>query len=81
LKQADTGRMAVPDIGDTVWLIPGHCDPTVNLHDRDIGVRGWADARRRQVHLGGRRSRLSDLVSRRRSVARFSACGAAARRR
>src|SRR5207253_2425409 len=20
-------------IGDQVWLIPGHCDPTVNLHD------------------------------------------------
>ncbi len=31
---------ALPDIGDTVWLIPGHCDPTVNLHDVMIGVRG-----------------------------------------
>ncbi len=30
----------LPDIGDTVWLIPGHCDPTVNLHDAMIGVRG-----------------------------------------
>lgn len=19
--------------GDTVWLVPGHCDPTFNLHD------------------------------------------------
>jgi D-serine deaminase-like pyridoxal phosphate-dependent protein len=23
-----------------VWLIPGHCDPTVNLHDWLVGVRG-----------------------------------------
>jgi D-serine deaminase-like pyridoxal phosphate-dependent protein len=30
----------LPSIGDTVWLIPGHCDPTVNLHDGMIGVRG-----------------------------------------
>jgi D-serine deaminase-like pyridoxal phosphate-dependent protein len=27
-------------LGDTVWLIPGHCDPTVNLHEHLIGVRG-----------------------------------------
>jgi len=26
--------------GDRVWLIPGHCDPTVNLYDWIIGVRG-----------------------------------------
>ncbi|MEM8792194.1 MAG: DSD1 family PLP-dependent enzyme [Pseudomonadota bacterium] len=25
---------------DRVWLIPGHCDPTVNLHDWFVGVRG-----------------------------------------
>jgi len=31
---------ALPDLGDTVWLIPGHCDPTVNLHDFMVGVRG-----------------------------------------
>ncbi len=30
----------LPKLGDTVWLIPGHCDPTVNLHDGLIGVRG-----------------------------------------
>jgi D-serine deaminase-like pyridoxal phosphate-dependent protein len=30
----------LPALGDTVWLIPGHCDPTVNLHDHMIGVRG-----------------------------------------
>ena len=23
-----------------VWLIPGHCDPTVNLHNHLIGVTG-----------------------------------------
>lgn len=26
-------------LGDQVWLIPGHCDPTVNLHDWYVGVR------------------------------------------
>jgi D-serine deaminase-like pyridoxal phosphate-dependent protein len=30
----------LPALGSTVWLIPGHCDPTVNLHDYMIGVRG-----------------------------------------
>jgi len=30
----------LPVLGDTVWLIPGHCDPTVNLHDHLLGVRG-----------------------------------------
>ena len=30
----------LPVLGDTVWLIPGHCDPTVNLHDSMVGVRG-----------------------------------------
>lgn len=29
-----------PELGSTVWLIPGHCDPTVNLHDFYVGVRG-----------------------------------------
>jgi 3-hydroxy-D-aspartate aldolase len=27
-------------IGDKVLLIPGHCDPTINLHDWYVGVRG-----------------------------------------
>ena len=31
---------ALPSLGDTVWLIPGHCDPTVNLHNQLIAVRG-----------------------------------------
>ena len=26
-------------VGMKVWLIPGHCDPTVNLHDWIVGVR------------------------------------------
>ena len=30
----------LPKLGDTLWLIPGHCDPTVNLHDHMIGIRG-----------------------------------------
>jgi D-serine deaminase-like pyridoxal phosphate-dependent protein len=30
----------LPKLGDTVWLVPGHCDPTVNLHERFIAVRG-----------------------------------------
>ena len=31
---------APPGIGSTVWLVPGHCDPTVNLHDHLIALRG-----------------------------------------
>jgi D-serine deaminase-like pyridoxal phosphate-dependent protein len=31
---------ALPELGDTVWLVPGHCDPTVNLHSHMLGVRG-----------------------------------------
>jgi 3-hydroxy-D-aspartate aldolase len=27
-------------LGDRVWLVPGHVDPTVNLHDWYVGVRG-----------------------------------------
>lgn len=30
----------VPAIGRFLWLIPGHCDPTVNLHDYLVGVKG-----------------------------------------
>jgi D-serine deaminase-like pyridoxal phosphate-dependent protein len=30
----------LPELGDTVWLVPGHCDPTVNLHNYMVGVRG-----------------------------------------
>lgn len=31
-----------PRLGDKIRLIPGHCDPTVNLHDWYIGIRGMA---------------------------------------
>jgi D-serine deaminase-like pyridoxal phosphate-dependent protein len=31
---------ARPARGDRVMLVPGHCDPTVNLHDWYVGVRG-----------------------------------------
>ena len=34
------GAAALPKLGDTVWLVPGHCDPTVNLHDTMQGLRG-----------------------------------------
>jgi D-serine deaminase-like pyridoxal phosphate-dependent protein len=30
----------IPQLDDVVWLIPGHCDPTVNLHRYLIGVGG-----------------------------------------
>ncbi len=28
------------ELGDKLKLIPGHCDPTVNLHDWYVCVRG-----------------------------------------
>ena len=34
------GNERVPRLDETVWLIPGHCDPTVNLHNYLIGVVG-----------------------------------------
>lgn len=34
------GSTRLPSLGAMLWLIPGHCDPTVNLHDAMIGVRG-----------------------------------------
>ncbi|MBG9389643.1 DSD1 family PLP-dependent enzyme [Caenimonas aquaedulcis] len=30
----------IPAIGQMLWLVPGHCDPTVNLYDFMIGVSG-----------------------------------------
>jgi D-serine deaminase-like pyridoxal phosphate-dependent protein len=32
--------VAQPVVGGRVWLVPGHCDPTVNLYDWIVGVRG-----------------------------------------
>ncbi len=43
---------AAPKLGERLWLVPGHCDPTANLHDWIVGVRGevvesvWAVAAR-----------------------------------
>ena len=34
------GCSGLPALGQTLWLIPGHCDPTVNLYDVMIGVSG-----------------------------------------
>jgi D-serine deaminase-like pyridoxal phosphate-dependent protein len=39
LKPA-AGSTRLPSLGSMLWLIPGHCDPTVNLHNVMIGVRG-----------------------------------------
>jgi D-serine deaminase-like pyridoxal phosphate-dependent protein len=35
-----TGSNKPPELGEKVLLIPGHCDPTVNLHDWYVCVRG-----------------------------------------
>ena len=34
----------LPGLGETVWLVPNHCDPTVNLHEALVGVRGGLSA-------------------------------------
>lgn len=31
---------SLPELGEALWLVPGHCDPTVNLHERLVAVRG-----------------------------------------
>ena len=40
ILQPAAGSNYLPALGRTLWLIPGHCDPTVNLHDVLIGVEG-----------------------------------------
>ena len=40
LIYADGPKARLPALGRMLWLVPGHCDPTVNLHDYLIGVRG-----------------------------------------
>jgi D-serine deaminase-like pyridoxal phosphate-dependent protein len=37
---AEGSKARLPALGRMLWLVPGHCDPTVNLHDYLIGVRG-----------------------------------------
>ena len=45
-KAADEhGVILTPDaasvrLGDALWLVPGHCDPTVNLYDDLVCIRG-----------------------------------------
>lgn len=34
------GRHALPTLGSRVMLVPGHCDPTLNLYDEIVGIRG-----------------------------------------
>ena len=36
--------IALPHRGEAILLIPGHCDPTVNLHDWYVCVRGMHTA-------------------------------------
>ena len=38
IAAADPAR--APALGETLRLIPGHCDPTVNLYDWYVGIRG-----------------------------------------
>jgi D-serine deaminase-like pyridoxal phosphate-dependent protein len=38
LHVGDAGRGL--RLGDQVWLVPGHCDPTINLYDWYVAVRG-----------------------------------------
>jgi D-serine deaminase-like pyridoxal phosphate-dependent protein len=45
LRRGPSGA-ELPALGETVWLVPGHCDPTVNLHDHFVCVRGGLDAGR-----------------------------------
>ena len=37
------GVISDPDnnmkLGEKIWLVPGHCDPTINIHDWIVGVR------------------------------------------
>jgi D-serine deaminase-like pyridoxal phosphate-dependent protein len=40
ILRPSAGSRRVPAIGRMLWLIPGHCDPTVNLYDFMIGVGG-----------------------------------------
>ena len=38
MKLEGTGQRLA--LGDRVWLVPGHCDPTINLYDWYVAVRG-----------------------------------------
>lgn len=36
----ETPPSSAPSLGDTLMLIPGHCDPTFNLYDEVVCIRG-----------------------------------------
>ena len=40
LLRPRAGGSSLPELGERVWLVPGHCDPTVNLHDHFVCLRG-----------------------------------------
>lgn len=40
LRLRAAAAAGLPALGDTVWLVPGHVDPTVNLHEHLVAVRG-----------------------------------------
>ncbi|WP_454766243.1 DSD1 family PLP-dependent enzyme [Cupriavidus campinensis] len=41
VKPRQAGQAAaLPALGSRVMLVPGHCDPTLNLYDEIVGVRG-----------------------------------------
>lgn len=42
---------ALPDLGEKILLVPGHCDPTANQHEFFVGVRGLdsGDARVEEI--------------------------------
>lgn len=40
ILRPSAGHSRLPALDQILWLIPGHCDPTVNLHDAMIGVSG-----------------------------------------
>lgn len=43
IRLPEDGSSLIP--GDKLMLIPGHCDPTVNMYDHIVGVRnGWVEA-------------------------------------
>lgn len=37
---AEGADAVLPKVGEVVRLVPGHCDPTVNMHSHLVGVRG-----------------------------------------
>lgn len=39
LELASATEDSMPWLGETILLVPGHCDPTVNLYDRYVAVR------------------------------------------